>query len=74
MWAAVSFSTPMPVEYNPVLLVVNYVAKILWYRKYFLHKEIYIKIFFIHWQYCTPQSRIEQGVPISRGRGELEND
>ena len=36
----------MSLEYNPVLLVVNYAAKIPWYLKYYLHEEIHIKIFF----------------------------
>ena len=35
----------MPAEYNPVLSVINYVAKNSLIFKYFLHKEIHFKIF-----------------------------
>ena len=36
----------MPTEYNPVLLVINFMTKITWYLKYFLLKDIHVKIFF----------------------------
>ena len=35
----------MQAEYNAALLVVNYVAKIPWFCKYFFHKKIPIQIF-----------------------------
>ena len=45
MWAAVSFCVIMWVEYNIVLLVKNYMSKIPWFCKHFVHKEIHTKIF-----------------------------
>ena len=46
MWATASVSITMQLEYNAVMLVVNYVAKIHRFCKCFLHKKVHIKIFF----------------------------
>ena len=52
----------MPVEYNSILLGENCEAKISWYRVYFLHKKILIKIFVSQYkENCTPESGIEGG-------------